>query len=235
MTLRRALITATGVMMLTAGPLAQTKTTENTGKALTGQTTMTGEVVLVDGNNLLVRMQPGSQYPHLQRSRRTTVHHRRQAEDRPRTDARNRPHGHRHDSRTAGDRPHDDRHERNGGVRGQEHQPPDCETGQRREPLVRRAAGIPIHRRREASHDCGTPAGDEAVRDEDHLGAEDRALERDRRYRQVAQVGDLNEPGGCRLRPASDRRLSSRSGSSLVHETRDNTRGRLGDSVRTPR
>ena len=61
MTLRRALITATGVMMLTAGPLAQTKTTENTGKALTGQTTMTGEVVLVDGNNLLVRMQPGSQ------------------------------------------------------------------------------------------------------------------------------------------------------------------------------
>ena len=62
MTLRRALITATGVMMLTAGPLAQTKTTENTGKALTGQTTMTGEVVLVDGNNLLVRMQPGGQY-----------------------------------------------------------------------------------------------------------------------------------------------------------------------------
>ena len=62
MTLRRALITATGVMMLTAGPFAQQKTTENTGKALTGQTTMTGEVVLVDGNNLLVRMQPGSQY-----------------------------------------------------------------------------------------------------------------------------------------------------------------------------
>jgi hypothetical protein len=61
MTLRRALITAAAVMMITAGPLAQQKTTENTGKAQTSTTTMTGEVVLVDGNNLLVRM-PGSQY-----------------------------------------------------------------------------------------------------------------------------------------------------------------------------
>jgi hypothetical protein len=62
MTLRRALITAAGMMTLTAGPLAQTKTTENTGKAQTSTSTMTGEVVLVDGNNLLVKMQPGSQY-----------------------------------------------------------------------------------------------------------------------------------------------------------------------------
>src|SRR5688572_30853729 len=60
MTLRRALITAAAVMMITAGPLAQQKTTENTGKAQTSTTTMTGEVVRVDGNNILVRM-PGSQ------------------------------------------------------------------------------------------------------------------------------------------------------------------------------
>jgi hypothetical protein len=62
MTLRRALITAAGVMTLAAGPLAQTKTTEPTGKAQTATSTMTGEVVLVDGNNLLVKMQPDNQY-----------------------------------------------------------------------------------------------------------------------------------------------------------------------------
>jgi hypothetical protein len=62
MTLRCVLITVAGVLMLSAGPLAQTKTTEPTGKAQTSTSTMTGEVVLVDGNNLLVRMQPGNQY-----------------------------------------------------------------------------------------------------------------------------------------------------------------------------
>jgi len=63
MTLRRVLITAVGVMVLTAAPLAQTtKTTEPSGTAKATTSTMTGEVVLVDGNNVLVRMQPNSQY-----------------------------------------------------------------------------------------------------------------------------------------------------------------------------
>jgi hypothetical protein len=51
-----------GVMALTAGPLAQTKTTEPTGTAKATTSTMTGEVVLVDGNNVLVKMQPNNQY-----------------------------------------------------------------------------------------------------------------------------------------------------------------------------
>jgi hypothetical protein len=62
MTSQCVLITAVAVLTLTAGPLAQTKTTEPTGKAQTTTSQMTGEVVLVDGNNVLVRMQPGSQY-----------------------------------------------------------------------------------------------------------------------------------------------------------------------------
>jgi hypothetical protein len=64
MTLRRVLITVVGVLTLTAGPLAQTttKTTEPAGTAKVTTTQMTGEVVQVDGNNLLVRMQPGGQY-----------------------------------------------------------------------------------------------------------------------------------------------------------------------------
>ena len=64
MTLRHVLITAVGVMTLSAGPIAQqtTKTTEKTGTAKVTTSQMTGEVVLVDGNNLLVRMQPGGQY-----------------------------------------------------------------------------------------------------------------------------------------------------------------------------
>ena len=141
MTLRRALITATGVMMLTAGPFAQQKTTENTGKALTSQTTMTGEVVLVDGNNLLVRMQPGSQY------RIFNVPAERQfiIDGKPKT------------------------------VR-------------ELTPGTVLSATVTTTAQPEASHDCGTPAGHETVRDEDDLGAEDGVLERDRRYRQVAQV-----------------------------------------------
>jgi hypothetical protein len=62
MRLRRVLITAAGVMILTAGPLAQTKTTEPSGTAKVTTSQMTGEVVLVDGNNLLVRMTPSGQY-----------------------------------------------------------------------------------------------------------------------------------------------------------------------------
>jgi hypothetical protein len=51
-------------MALTTGLLAQdpAKTTQSTGVAKAATSTMTGEVVLVDGNNVLVRMQPGSQY-----------------------------------------------------------------------------------------------------------------------------------------------------------------------------
>ena len=64
MNFQRVLITAVVVMTLMAAPLAQapTKTTEPTGQAKVTTSQMTGEVVLVDGNNLLVRMQPGSQY-----------------------------------------------------------------------------------------------------------------------------------------------------------------------------
>jgi hypothetical protein len=64
MNFQRVLITAVGVITLTAAPFAQapTKTTEPTGTAKVTTSEMTGEVVLVDGNNLLVRMQPGSQY-----------------------------------------------------------------------------------------------------------------------------------------------------------------------------
>lgn len=64
MTLRRVFITAAGVLVFTAAPLAQepAKTTQSTGVAKTGRSQMTGEVVLVDGNNLLVRMQPDGQY-----------------------------------------------------------------------------------------------------------------------------------------------------------------------------
>jgi hypothetical protein len=50
------------VMALAAGPQAQTKTTESAGAAKVSTSKMTGEVVLVDGNSLLVRMQPDSQY-----------------------------------------------------------------------------------------------------------------------------------------------------------------------------
>ena len=63
MRLRRVLITAAGVMILTAGPLAQgAKTTTPSGAAKVTTSQMTGEVVLVDGNNLLVRMTPSGQY-----------------------------------------------------------------------------------------------------------------------------------------------------------------------------
>jgi hypothetical protein len=64
MNLRRVLITAVGVITLIAGALAQTTTkkTEPTGTAKASTTTMTGEVVLVDGNSVLVKMQPGNQY-----------------------------------------------------------------------------------------------------------------------------------------------------------------------------
>lgn len=62
MTLRRVLMAAAGVVALTAGPLAQTKTTESAGTAKVVTSQMNGEVVLVDGNNLLVRMQPTGQY-----------------------------------------------------------------------------------------------------------------------------------------------------------------------------
>src|SRR5262245_46363069 len=50
------------VMALTAGPQAQTKITEAAGAAKVTTSKMTGEVVLVDGNNLLVRMQADGQY-----------------------------------------------------------------------------------------------------------------------------------------------------------------------------
>ena len=64
MTSRRVLITAVGVMTLSAGPIAQTTTTttEKTGTAKVTTSQMTGEVLLVDGNNLLVRMQPDGRY-----------------------------------------------------------------------------------------------------------------------------------------------------------------------------
>jgi hypothetical protein len=64
MTSRRVLITAIGLILLTAGPLAQTSTkkTEPSGAAKVSTSQMTGEVVLVDANNLLVRMQPSGQY-----------------------------------------------------------------------------------------------------------------------------------------------------------------------------
>ena len=64
MRILRVLITAAGVMTFTAGPLAQNpaKTTEPTGTPKVTTSKMTGEVVLVDENNLLVKMQPTGQY-----------------------------------------------------------------------------------------------------------------------------------------------------------------------------
>ena len=64
MTLGQIFITGVGVMALTAGPLAQTtsKTTEATGAPSVTKSQMSGEVVLVDQNNVLVRMQPSGQY-----------------------------------------------------------------------------------------------------------------------------------------------------------------------------
>ena len=55
---------AAGVVLVTAAPFAQepAKTTQSTGVAKAAKSQMTGEVVLVDGNNLLVRMQPDNQY-----------------------------------------------------------------------------------------------------------------------------------------------------------------------------
>jgi hypothetical protein len=50
------------IMGLAAGPQAQTRTTEAAGAAKVTSSKMTGEVVIVDGNNLLVRMQADGQY-----------------------------------------------------------------------------------------------------------------------------------------------------------------------------
>jgi hypothetical protein len=63
MTTRRGIMTCAVVFAMGAGLQAQTSTT--TKEAGTPQVTtsqMTGEVVLVDGNVLLARMQPSGQY-----------------------------------------------------------------------------------------------------------------------------------------------------------------------------
>src|SRR5262245_6104535 len=62
MTTSHLVMMSVSVMALAAGPQAQTKTTEAAGAAKVSTSKMTGEVVVVDGNNLLVRMQSNGQY-----------------------------------------------------------------------------------------------------------------------------------------------------------------------------
>ena len=62
MTTSHFMMMGVAVVALAAGPQAQTKTTESAGVAKVSTSKMTGEVVIVDGNNLLVRMQADGQY-----------------------------------------------------------------------------------------------------------------------------------------------------------------------------
>ena len=62
MTTSHFMMMGVAVMALAAGPQAQTKSTEAAGAAKVSTSKMTGEVVIIDGNNLLVRMQGDGQY-----------------------------------------------------------------------------------------------------------------------------------------------------------------------------
>ncbi len=60
---RRLIVTALAVFSITAGMNAQTTTTKTTGaKQMTEASTITGSVQWVDGNWLLVRLEPSGQY-----------------------------------------------------------------------------------------------------------------------------------------------------------------------------
>lgn len=62
MTTSHFIMMGVAVVALGAEPQAQSKTTEAAGAAKVSTSKMTGEVVIVDGNNLLVRMQTDGQY-----------------------------------------------------------------------------------------------------------------------------------------------------------------------------